>query len=103
MHEIYIFLIFSFLAPIVIFSVFWALKKPLWGFFVWLSLLLYNILKTFYSIFRYSGFDHILDKVYRFIHSDAFIIVYFAWLPSIMGILTIGVIYLIVKKTKKKM
>ena len=102
MNEIYIFTLFSFLAPIAIFCLFWNFKKPLWSTFVWLPLLLYHIIKTFYSCFKYSGFDNFTEKLDRFMHSDAMIVFPLVWIPSILGFMLICLIYFIIKKTKNK-
>ena len=102
MHEIYIFMLFSFLAPIAIFCLFWILKKPFLSIVVWLPLLLYHIIKTLLSCFKYSGFDNFVEKLYLFIHSDAVIIVPFAWIPSVFGFTLINLIYFVVKKIKNK-
>ena len=99
MTEIYIYMLLYFLAPIGIFCLFWAFKKPFWSAAVYLPLLLYSIIKNVFFIGTYKGFWEEIDY---FLHSDAVIAVFFMWLPSIAGFVLINIICLIFQKIKAK-
>ena len=88
-----------FLMPICIFCVFWKFKKPFWGNAVYLSILLYSIVKNVFWYGEYKGFWR---EIELFMHNDSAMLLYFWWLPSILGVVLINVIYFISKKRKSK-
>ena len=99
MPEIYIYMLLCFLAPIGIFCLFWAFKRPFWSIAVYLPLLLYSVIKNVFFVGTYKGF---MKEIEYFLHSDAVIAVYFMWLPSIIGFVLINTVCYTFRKFKIK-
>lgn len=97
MVELVIIVLLCFMAPIALFCLFWKLKKPFWCIALYLPLLLYSVIKYIF-VGSHEGFWHSIE---HFIHSDAVIIFYFWWLPSIVGYVLINIIYFIVNRAKR--
>lgn len=98
MLRINLFVLFSFLAPIIIFGVFWRFKKPFWSLAVYLPLLLYSVISNVFLIGTYKGF---WNEIKSFWNSDAAMWIPLCWLPSIVGFVSITIVYLIIKHRKK--
>ena len=99
MLRINLFVLFSFLAPIIIFGIFWRLKKPFWSLAVYVPLLLYSIISSVFLIGPYKGF---WAEIKSFWYSDAAMWIPLCWLPSIAGYCFIIIVYLLVKRRKNK-
>ena len=98
MHEIYIYMLLSFLTPMALFCLFLHFKKPFWSVVVYLPSLLYSVIKSVFFIGTYKGF---FEEIEYFLNSDGIIIAYFMWIPSIIGFLLINILYFFIHQSKK--
>ena len=99
MLEFYAVILLSFLAPIGIFCLFWRLKRPYLSYAVYLSLLLYSVIKNVFWFGEYRGF---WQEIKTFMGNDSVMMLYFWWLPSVIGFVLINAIYFISKRKSSK-
>ena len=85
------------LAPAAVFCLFWKCKKPFWSLAVYLPVLLCSVVK---NIFWYGAYRGFWQEISVFLHNDSVMMLWFCWLPSIIGFALAVMAYVIVQKRK---
>ena len=83
------------LAPAAVFCLFWKFGRPFWSLAVYLPVLLCSVVK---NVFWYGGYRGFLEEISMFLHNDSVLMLYYCWLPSIIGFALAAVACRIVKK-----